>query len=82
MSQEEVKCGNEMNIKVKISSASDLNDKNVYFQLQARSEIINAGYYSFVSGQTISSQDEYKLQLVSANKKLLDYKSNDTGRIF
>jgi len=78
MSQEEVKCGNEMNIKVKISSASDLNDKNVYFQLQARSEIINAGYYSFVSGQTISSQDEYKLQLVSANKKLLDYKSNDT----
>ena len=80
LNSDKIKCDDEMNIKVKISSVVDLSDKNVYFNLQSRSGIVNSGYYNFPSGQaisnyTIGNRNEYSIELISANKKLLDFKS-------
>jgi len=74
LNSDQIKCGDQMNLKVKISSAIDLSDKNVYFHLQSRSGVVNSGYYSFFSDQAISNQNEFSIQLIRANKKLLDYK--------
>lgn len=65
------KCGDIMDIKIIVSSTENLEEKKIYFQLQSRSEVVDAGYYNFNSSETFSNYKNYSVELIERKEVLL-----------